>query len=221
MPVIDFLVVNVRIESAFGMGHDEVLKVKYPALNRVTDSGMTDIERNAGVSFSNKFFEKLRSAGPAGGKVLQTQAHAKLLRIAYKLGQSVYSTVPGKAYGRFSSQAEVYGHKPALEPGDNPAGFFEYLHGLTCLEIVLIAEIDTLESAMIPDLEPLQARNIPEKPRFLNLISRKALQFKCPVDTGKTMLHCGSPESVGIRNKIADGDRGQIHSIENSFQMES
>jgi len=221
MPAIDFLVVNVRIEGAFGMGHDEVFKVKYPALNRLTDSGMTYIERNTGVSFSNQFFEKLRSARPAGGKVLQTKLHAKLLCITYKFGQSVYSTIPGEAFGRFSSQSEVYGHKPALKPGYDPAGFFEYFHGLTCLEIVLIAEIDTLESTMIPDLEPLQVRNIPEKPRFFNLISRKALQFDCPVDTGKTVLHCGLPQSGGIRNKIADGDRGRIHSIENSFQLES
>src|SRR5208337_4882921 len=116
MPVVDFLVVNVRIENAFGMGHDEVFKVKYPALNRVTDPGMTDIERYTGVSFSNQFFEKLRPARPAGGKVLQTKAHAELLCIAYKFGQSVYCAIPGEAFGRFSSQSEVHGHKPAIEP---------------------------------------------------------------------------------------------------------
>jgi hypothetical protein len=220
MPVIDFLVVNVRIESALGMGHDEVFKVKYAALNRVTDSGMTDIERNTGVSFPDQFFEKLRPARPAGGEVFQTKAHAELLCIAYKFGQSVYCTIPGEAFGRFSSQSEVYGHKPSIEPGDDPAGFFEYFHGLTCLEIVLVAWIDTLESTMIPDFEPLQVRNIPEKPRFFNLISRKALRFECPVDAGKTVLHCGLPESGGIGNKIADGNRGRIHSIENSFQLE-
>jgi hypothetical protein len=221
MPAIDFLVVNVRIEGAFGMGHDEVFKVKYPALNRLTDSGMTYIERNTGVSFSNQFFEKLRSARPAGGKVLQTKLHAKLLCITYKFGQSVYSTIPGEAFGRFSSQSEVYGHKPALEPGDNPACFFEYSHGLTCPAIVLIAEVDAIESAMIPDLQPLQVRNIPQKPRFFNLISGKVLQCECPVHTGKTVLHCGPPESGDIGNKIADSNRWRIQSNENSFQMES
>jgi hypothetical protein len=221
MPVIDFLVVNVRIENAFGMGHDEVFKVKYPALNRVTDPGMTDIERDTRLSFPNQFFEKLRPARPAGGKVFQTKAHAELLCIAYKFGKAVHCTIPGEAFGRFSSQSEVHGHKPAIQPGDDPAGFFEHFHGLTCLEIVLIAEIYTLESTMVPDLQPLQVRNVPEKPRFFNLISRKALQFECPVHTGKTVLHCGLPESGGIRNKIADGDRWRIHSIENSFQTES
>ena len=52
MTVTEFLVVNVRVESAFGMWHDEVFEVKYPALDRLTDSGMTDIERDAGLSFS-------------------------------------------------------------------------------------------------------------------------------------------------------------------------
>jgi len=58
MTVTEFLVVNVRVESAFGMWHDEVFEVKYPALDRLTDSGMTDIERDAGLSFSNQFFRK-------------------------------------------------------------------------------------------------------------------------------------------------------------------
>ena len=116
MPVIDFLVVNVRIENAFGMGHDEVFKVKYPALNRVTDPGMTDIEGDTRLSFPNQFFEKLRSARPAGGKVFQTKAHAELLCIASQVRQGRLLYDSRRGLWAISSQSEVHGHKPALKP---------------------------------------------------------------------------------------------------------
>jgi hypothetical protein len=54
----------------------------------------------------------------------------------------------------------MYGHKPALKPGHNPADLLKNFHGGLSFAVVLVAKVNTFESAMIAQFQTLELRDI-------------------------------------------------------------
>jgi len=87
MPIIHFLVIDVRVENTLMVGHDEIFEFEDLALHGLANTGMADIKRYSGARFPNQLFKELWPARPSGSQVLKAKTHAEALRIIYKIGQ--------------------------------------------------------------------------------------------------------------------------------------
>jgi len=105
----------------------------------------------------------------------------------------------------------VYSHKPALKPGHDPADLLKYFHGGLRPSVVLVAKVNTSESAMIPDFQTSELRNAAQKPQLFDFIPGEIVEPECPVHPREAVLRGGLPENGGIADEIAYGKRRKIH----------